>query len=225
MISLSMRHQQVAALLESTSDPCFAVDGAGRISAWNGAAQSYFALSAQDAIGSPCHQIVQGADECGAVCSPNCSTMQAMRGKHSVGNFDLMVMTPQGQKWCNVSVLLANRENSSNQLALHIVREVHFRKRIELLMQEFIHDELCLTTEQTLTLARVKRSAIFNTKLSEREIEVLKLIAKGTSTKSVSQQLHISPSTVNNHVQHILRKLNASNRLDAVLRAEHSGLI
>ena len=220
-----MRLQNVDVLLESTSDPSFAVDGSGLISAWNSAAKAFFAVTAQDAIGKPCHQIVQGADECGLVCSPNCNTLQAMRGKHSVGNFDLMVKTSQGQKWCNVSVLLANSENSSSPLALHIVREVHFRKRIELLMQEFIQTELCLTAGQSLALTHTKRSAISNTKLSARESEVLKLIAGGTSTRSVGLQLHISPSTVNNHVQHILRKLNASNRLDAVHRAEHSGLI
>jgi DNA-binding CsgD family transcriptional regulator len=220
-----MQLQQVSALLESTSDPSFAVDGSGRISAWNSAAVTYFAVTAQDAIGKPCCQIVQGSDECGVVCTPNCSTMQAMRGHRSVGNFDLLVKTPHGQRWCNMSVLLVNTEPSGTQLAMHIAHEVDFRKRIELLVQKFVRSELASTTEQSGVLTRVNQSNLRDTSLSEREIEILKMIAKGASTRSVSQDLYISPSTVNNHVQHILRKLNASNRLDAVRRAEHSGLI
>ncbi len=124
-----------------------------------------------------------------------------------------------------MSVLLVNTEPSGTQLAMHIAHEVDFRKRIELLVQKFVRSELASTTEQSGVLTRVNQSTLRDTNLSEREIEILKMIAKGASTRSVSQDLYISPSTVNNHVQHILRKLNASNRLDAVRRAEHSGLI
>ena len=46
-----------------------------------------------------------------------------------------------------------------------------------------------------------------------------------TSTTTVAEQLHISRTTVNNHVQHILRKLDSHTRLEAIRRAEHAGLI
>lgn len=182
-------------------------------------------MTAQDAIGNPCCQIVQGSDECGVACTSNCGTLQTLRGRRPVGNFDLMVRTPHGQRWCNISVLVTNTEPSGIQFALHIVHEVDFRKRIELLVQKFVRGELGPTTEQTSVLTHVNQSNLRSTSLSKREIEILKMIAKGASTRSVGQDLYISPSTVNNHVQHILRKLNASNRLDAVRRAERSGLI
>lgn len=182
-------------------------------------------MTAQDAIGKPCCQIVQGSDECGVACTPNCGTQQALRGQRPIGNFDLMVRTPLGQKWCNISVLVTNTDPAGTQFALHIVHEVDFRKKIELLVQKFVRNELGSTTEQTSVMTHVNRSDLRDTSLSEREIEILKMIARGASTRSVGQDLYISPSTVNNHVQHILRKLNASNRLDAVRRAERSGLI
>jgi DNA-binding NarL/FixJ family response regulator len=53
----------------------------------------------------------------------------------------------------------------------------------------------------------------------------LKLLAKGRATEAIAKQLHISRTTVNNHVQHILNKLNAHTRLEAIRRAEHAGLI
>jgi DNA-binding NarL/FixJ family response regulator len=56
-------------------------------------------------------------------------------------------------------------------------------------------------------------------------LEVLRLLAKGETTESIADQLSISRTTVNNHIQHILHKLNAHTRLEAIRRAEHAGLI
>ncbi|NJO83153.1 MAG: response regulator transcription factor [Blastochloris sp.] len=51
--------------------------------------------------------------------------------------------------------------------------------------------------------------------LTDREREVLLLIAKGSSNKEISKHLNISVCTVQNHVQNILRKLSANNRTEA----------
>lgn len=53
--------------------------------------------------------------------------------------------------------------------------------------------------------------------LTEREREVLALLADGLSTAEVSRSLAISPATVKSHVSHSLTKLGARNRLEAVL--------
>jgi DNA-binding NarL/FixJ family response regulator len=70
-----------------------------------------------------------------------------------------------------------------------------------------------------------RRAPAKDAELSARELEVLRLLARGESSRSVAELLHISRTTVNNHVQHILRKLGAHNRLEAIRRAEHAGLI
>jgi len=51
--------------------------------------------------------------------------------------------------------------------------------------------------------------------LTARELEVLRLLASGASTKTISGKLCISPSTVKNHTQNILSKLKAHSRLEA----------
>ena len=66
------------------------------------------------------------------------------------------------------------------------------------------------------------RAPAKDAQLSARELEILRGLARGQSSKSATQ-LHISTTTVNNHVQHILKKLNAHNRLEAIRRAEHAG--
>lgn len=61
--------------------------------------------------------------------------------------------------------------------------------------------------------------------LSERESEVLALMAKGYSNKEIGRALWIGETTVKTHVSHILRKLGQSDRTQAVLAAVRSGLV
>ena len=61
--------------------------------------------------------------------------------------------------------------------------------------------------------------------LTEREREILGLIAQGLSNQQIAAQLVISVGTVKGHITHILSKLNAQNRTDAVARALHLGLL
>jgi len=61
--------------------------------------------------------------------------------------------------------------------------------------------------------------------LTDREIEVLKLIAKGDSNQIIAEQLMISNRTVSTHVTHILTKLQLENRTQAALYALRTGLV
>ena len=61
-------------------------------------------------------------------------------------------------------------------------------------------------------------------KLSQRQIEVLSLLAMGESNGSIAKHLNIEKATVNNHVQAILKALNVRNRTQAMLIAVNAGL-
>jgi LuxR family transcriptional regulator/LuxR family quorum sensing-dependent transcriptional regulator len=61
--------------------------------------------------------------------------------------------------------------------------------------------------------------------LSPREAEVLHLIIEGKSDWEIGAILSVAPRTVNFHAENLKRKLGASNRLQAVLKAVRSGLI
>ena len=60
--------------------------------------------------------------------------------------------------------------------------------------------------------------------LSPREVEVLRLIARGQSNQEISRNLLISSSTVKKHVRHIIFKLGVSDRVQAAVRATQLGL-
>lgn len=61
--------------------------------------------------------------------------------------------------------------------------------------------------------------------LSDREIEVLKLIANGNDNAVIAAELHISPKTVKNHISNILMKLQIDNRIQAAVYAVRSGIV
>ncbi len=60
--------------------------------------------------------------------------------------------------------------------------------------------------------------------LSDREMQVLRLIAAGQDNAQIAAELHISPKTVKNHISNILMKLQFENRIQAAVFAVRSGL-
>lgn len=61
--------------------------------------------------------------------------------------------------------------------------------------------------------------------LSERELEVLGCLSEGQTTLQIASRLYISENTVKTHIRHILEKLEAANRTEAVSKAMQMGLI
>jgi DNA-binding NarL/FixJ family response regulator len=68
-------------------------------------------------------------------------------------------------------------------------------------------------------------AATIRAELSDREIEVLKLIANGKDNAQIAAELHISPKTVKNHISNILMKLQIDNRIQAAVYAVRSGIV
>jgi DNA-binding NarL/FixJ family response regulator len=66
---------------------------------------------------------------------------------------------------------------------------------------------------------------IIRAELSDRELEVLKLIANGKDNAQIARELFISPKTVKNHISNILMKLQIENRIQAAVYAVRSGLV
>jgi two-component system response regulator DesR len=62
-------------------------------------------------------------------------------------------------------------------------------------------------------------------RLSERERQVLELIAGGATNREIAGSLYLSPHTVKEHTSTLYRKLGARNRADAVQRAQRGGLL
>jgi DNA-binding NarL/FixJ family response regulator len=69
------------------------------------------------------------------------------------------------------------------------------------------------------------RSEMLPEPLSDREIEVLKLVTQGFSNREIAEVLFISPGTVKTHIHNLCGKLAAQNRTEAAIRARELGLV
>ena len=63
------------------------------------------------------------------------------------------------------------------------------------------------------------------TPLTDRELEILRLLAGGYNNREIAQAMHLAEGTVKNHVSSVLMKLHVRDRTRAVLRALHVGLL
>jgi len=108
--------------------------------------------------------------------------------------------------------LLKNAEPEELEKAIHLVNE-----GFSILSPE--------VTRKVLDSVNAEPKNQPETDLSKREMEVLVCLSSGQTTNQIAEDLFISENTVKTHVRHILEKLNASNRAEAVSKAIQFGLI
>jgi DNA-binding NarL/FixJ family response regulator len=82
-----------------------------------------------------------------------------------------------------------------------------------------------LSPEAQLRLMREVRTPDAPDPLTERETEVLRLLAQGQANKEIARTLHIGEETVKTHVSRILGKLGVQSRTQAALHAARVGLV
>jgi DNA-binding NarL/FixJ family response regulator len=93
----------------------------------------------------------------------------------------------------------------------------------ESLISPTIASKVLRRLRATSTRPEIERT--IRAELSDREIEVLKLIANGKDNAQIAAELHISPKTVKNHISNILMKLQIDNRIQAAVYAVRSGIV
>ncbi|WP_422485263.1 LuxR C-terminal-related transcriptional regulator [Gudongella sp. DL1XJH-153] len=88
-------------------------------------------------------------------------------------------------------------------------------------IDEEVKKEL-LYSDECLKMSRIENERVDS--LSQREYDIIKLVASGLSNKSIAEQLFISEKTVKNHLTQIFKKLEVSDRVQATLFAIRSGI-
>ena len=74
-------------------------------------------------------------------------------------------------------------------------------------------------------MSRSDRQQVPSPRLTDRELEVLKLVAPGLNNREIAKRLFISENTVKNHVRNILEKLQLHSRMEAVMYAVREKLL
>ena len=192
-----------------TGDAAFAVDRSGVIVLWNSAAENTLGYSASTALGQHCWELLRGQDVYGnQYCNKHCPLREMAFRHESVNSYQVTFKTASaGRKQYAISCLVVYDE-PGKELLLHIC---HPEKEVR---------EAGNTHATTRPLADGHRGT-----LTQREIEVLMLLADRMSTREIASVMCISIPTVRNHIQHVLHKLHAHNRLEVVMLGKHLNLI
>ncbi len=82
-----------------------------------------------------------------------------------------------------------------------------------------------LTEFTNLSKRADERTTVPTPRLTDRELEVLRLVAQGKSNREIAEDLFISENTVKNHVRNILEKLHLHTRMEAVMYAVREKLL
>jgi DNA-binding NarL/FixJ family response regulator len=104
-----------------------------------------------------------------------------------------------------------------------LMRGIHAASLGESLISPAIAAKVLQRVRATSTQPEIANA--IRAELSDREIEVLKLIANGKDNAVIAAELHISPKTVKNHISNILMKLQIDNRIQAAVYAVRSGIV
>ncbi len=109
----------------------------------------------------------------------------------------------------------------------YLLKHLNAREFLEM-VNGLERGEAAITRQMTMRLLKHMTSSEPSADpilLSEREIEILKLVASGKSNQSIADQLSISENTVKYHLKNILQKLGVSNRTEAVTIAMQKGYL
>ncbi len=187
-------------------------------------------FQAAEVTGRPCQEVMRGETLAGhPFCSPSCAVGHRLGCGGGVRNFDIQTRTKSGKVlWLNVSSLPVPSRKQGQFLFAHLFYDISKRMRMLGLAEE-LHTLLATPGGQPLsaTTRRPTAESLADTvpeisptlPLSAREREVLRCLAAGKNGKEIAETLYISPVTVRNHIQHILEKLGAHTRLQALASA------
>jgi PAS domain S-box-containing protein len=212
-------------IIAGTASAAFATDESGRIVVWNKAAERLLGHGAARILGKPCHEVVCGKDVFGnRFCDQECSLLRMVRKREAIHHFGMELRTASGRTLrADVSVVVIPGPRSSQFTIIHLLHPV-------VPIPETAEFPGVSVTSAHADAAPVSPEAApqppgRSGPLTEREVEVLRLMADGAGTEGIAVSLFISHITVRNHIQNILRKLDVHNRLEAVSLALRTRLI
>ncbi|MBI4481003.1 MAG: PAS and helix-turn-helix domain-containing protein [Acidobacteria bacterium] len=219
--------------LGNTADGVFIVDAKQRIIYWNEGAKKLLGFSAPEVIGRHCYEVIAGRGRSGrAHCTKNCSVQSRIQRCVPVQNFELFTATKPGAAiLLNVSIVSLPRGNGA--FTFHLLRDIT-RGEMGTSLLERIHRLTAnyVGAEQGMEGGLPSRKPAVSlppgnpfSRLTKRELEVLRLLARGVPAMSIPSQLAISEYTVRNHIRNILTKSGFRSQTQAVACALRKDLL
>ncbi len=210
----------------SAADGIFAIGRKQRIIYWDQGCEELFGVSSNWVLGRLCCDVMHGCNPVSnkPFCSQDCCVAKLSNGVGPAPKSFKIKINKDNEKpiVVGVNIVLVPSECKNDWIVTH-----------------FLHREYSPGVLNSFEYAKSRRSCIsqkaLNTVsaaseqqqccLTNRENEVLLLLAEGLTSSDISQRINISQTTARNHVQHILSKLSVHSKAEAVAYAYRHEII
>ena len=193
----------------ASTEGLFVTDERQRVRAWSAAAQRMLGFSAADVVGQLCYEVVMGRHPEGhPVCSNSCPVTRNARRGRGTASYDVLALSKDGRPRYLVSNVLVLRGPRGAFRVVHMLRESADMP----------------PTRPAIVPAPGEEDQPPEA-LTRRELEVLRLFARGLRLEEIAEELHVSAFTVRNHSTSAQHKLGVRNRLEMVLEGMRRGLV
>jgi len=177
----------------------------GRLTFVNERAQALLCSSEDELLGTFCHVSIGGRRVDGApLCTQCCPFREAAARHEPLEPVTFRLDGPDGPRWALVVSMGLEAPDGTHPWLLHIAIEADRAHRLQTYLERVAHR----------TDAGPRPEVV----LSTREREVLDCLSRDMSLHAIAGELNVSYATVRNHVQRILRKLDAHSIMEAVAR-------
>ena len=225
---MSLTKDNIFALLEPAAFGAYAVSSDQTILFWNRAAERILGYKSEEVLGRRCCDVVSGPDATTstAECAQGCPSLKSLQGGGWPRQSNLRVWSSSGE--CKIVSFIPVIVGGTGDEAVCV---------IHLFTDESVDAgpvpgsvggaEVHPTTGPAdgYQDSPSRNIAPSRSRLTGRELEVLRLVSLGWETRRIANELNISPHTVLNHIRHFRRKLNAPTKLDAVVTAIREGIL
>lgn len=211
-------------VISRAGTPAFATDENGYITVWNKRAEELLGYAAPSVLGRSCHEILCGVDLFGnQFCSQQCAlACMAERGE-PVRHFEMDIRAESGEMIpTGFSIVVLPGPRAGQYAMIHFMERVDRQHEVDTLISRILTGRHASHLPETTVHGAAEEP---QPQLTSREIQVLRLLAEGTSTEDIATSLFISVPTTRNHVQNILRKLHVHSKLEAVSLAIRTHLL
>jgi DNA-binding CsgD family transcriptional regulator len=175
---------------------------------FNYRAEDLIGRSVAKCIGKPCYEVIRGRTANGKrFCREHCPPVDELHFKREIKPFRIRVGVGRRARWVQVVLITAQPPDFSGQRLVHCVIDDKNEQRFKQYL--------------TKVMTRTPRPPeghydLANFNLTRREQEILALLADDQSLHEIAGKLHLSYTTIRNHVQHILTKLGVHSIMEAV---------
>lgn len=206
-------------LLSAAPYGAYAVNLSQTIWYWNPSAERITGHQSQDVIGYRCYQLLQNFSGDGdtPVCQYACPSLRATSEGRIPLVYEVRMLCASGQrKLVTITPLIIAAAEAAGTVLVHLFHEAGDQVKAARIAE---------TVQNNLGRSRTVETTGDSPQITEREVEVLRLIALGLRPHEIAGELHISYHTVRNHISNMRRKLKAKDRLDLVINAQGLGII